>query len=607
MNNTKTKKTLAPLLYFIKPYPAHIIVLVFLILISSVLEGANILAIFGLLNMVFSPVSYASGASSGKLAYFTIKIINIFPFQNKLLSVIIIVILLIFVKCLFDFLRRYFTSYVSSEIWHDVQYNVFKKCLHANYQFFLDNKEGEIMYRCLNAPCVMGITLQYSCEFLAEIIKLLVILFVLFIISFKFSIAIIFFTGLFYLFTNFIAKKVSYHLGKGRQDSSVMQTVILTELINGIKQIKIFLSEKRWLKEYDNTMRHYFGLYVKDEAWQALPPNILELLAVILLGILFLSTSKASQTGMPAGQLPALGAYVYSFYKFMPSLKNLSAKRMSYVGNFAIIETLYNFCNQDISIIPDGDTPLIDFKDAIRFVNVDFRYPGRGATVNNVNFEIKEGKTTAIVGKSGSGKTTIVNLILRLFVPKSGEILVDGIKLKDLKLDTWLKRIGYVSQETFIFNASLRENIIFGRPADEDRLIEVSKLANAHDFIMDLPDKYETLVGDRGMKLSGGQRQRIAIARAMYSNPQFLIFDEATTSLDNLSEIMIQNALKKISVNRTVILIAHRLSTVINSDKIIVLDNGRIVEEGTHEELINMGGAYWRLYDKKGLTENISK
>ena len=258
------------------------------------------------------------------------------------------------------------------------------------------------------------------------------------------------------MFTNIIAKKVTYFIGKGREVSFIRQTTILTELINGIKQIKIFLSQNRWVNEYDESMKRYFNLYVKDETWRALPPNALELMAFGLLGVL-LMLFNVNNTGVSANNLSVLGVYVYSFSKFIPSFKNISAKRMCYVGNLAIIENLYKFCYNNINSINDGNVPIKVFNDAIKFDKVNFSYPGRKNVLSNLNFEIIKGQTTAIVGKSGSGKTTIINLILRLFTPSNGKIIIDDINLKDISLDTWLSKIGYVAQDTFIFNANKRK------------------------------------------------------------------------------------------------------------------------------------------------------
>ncbi|MBI4596078.1 MAG: ATP-binding cassette domain-containing protein, partial [Candidatus Tectomicrobia bacterium] len=230
------------------------------------------------------------------------------------------------------------------------------------------------------------------------------------------------------------------------------------------------------------------------------------------------------------------------------------------------------------------------------FDNVTFAYKGRGKVLEDVSITFEKRKTTAIVGRSGSGKTTIINLLLRLFDVDKGEIRIDGLNIKQYKSASWLDKIGYVSQDTFVFNDTIKNNIAFGSQYPDEEVIRASKYANAHNFITELPDGYDTLVGDRGMKLSGGQRQRIAVARAMIRDPEILIFDEATNALDNISEAAVQKAIEEISKDHTVIVIAHRLSTIINADKIVVLGDGQVLEEGIHQELIAKGGPYTELY-----------
>jgi len=595
---TTLKNSLTPLLYFIRPYPWHVAGLILLIITEAFFEGVNIVALFGLLSVALGN-SVSGEFSSGHMEQFIRQLLTFFPVENKLALAFFIFIAMVALKCLFDFLRRYFTCSVSAKIWHSVQYMIFQKCLYADYQFFVDAKEGEIIYRAFTAPVTMGITLQYICEFVAELVRLAIILFVLFAISFKLSVIVVIFAGLFYLMTHVIAQKTAYYLGKERQEASIRQTTIISELINGIKQVKVYVAQKSWLAEYDQYMCRYFSHYVKGEAWQYFPASILELLAVGVLALSFLFFGHGAAGGIPAGYFSVIGVYVYSFYRFLPSLKNLSAKKMNYSGNLAVIEHLHDFCRKNIATIPDGDKSIGTFQDAIEFKRVGFSYPAREGVLKDISFRVEKGKTTAIVGKSGSGKTTVVNLILRMFLAGQGEIAIDGTDIRRIKTETWLKKIGYVSQETFMFNASIRDNIVFGRPDDEARLLAASRLANAHQFITELPEGYQTPMGDKGMKLSGGQRQRVAIARAMYADPEVVIFDEATSSLDNISEVMIQNALKAIASSHTVIVVAHRLSTVINADKIVVMDSGRVIEQGTHSQLMAGHGHYWQLYNKE--------
>ena len=244
----------------------------------------------------------------------------------------------------------------------------------------------------------------------------------------------------------------------------------------------------------------------------------------------------------------------------------------------------------------DGTRDLDSFKRAILFEDVSFTYKGRDTLLKRVNVAFEKGKVTAIVGPSGAGKTTIINLILGLFEPTEGRITLDGVPLRDYKQEAWLSKIGFVSQEPFIYHSTVADNITFGRNGHSmESIVKAATTANAQGFISELPHGYDTLVGERGMKLSGGQQQRIAIARAVLDEPELLIFDEATSSLDTVSERLVQDAIDNVSKNRTVITIAHRLSTISYADKIIVLDHGRIAEEGNHQELLKRQGHYSRL------------
>jgi len=263
-------------------------------------------------------------------------------------------------------------------------------------------------------------------------------------------------------------------------------------------------------------------------------------------------------------------------------------------------EAVYSVLNEKMTHIKDGEKELGLFQSSIQFDNVSFAYDGRPEVIKDISITLEKGKTIAIVGRSGGGKTTMINLLLRLFDVSKGKIKIDGLNIKEYKLSSWLKNIGFVSQDTFILNDTVENNINFRSDRYlHEEVIKAAKFADAHNFITELPEGYDTIVGDKGMKLSGGQRQRIAIARAMIREPGVLIFDEATNALDNISEVLVQNAIDRISKEHTVIIIAHRLSTIVNADRILVLENGQVVEEGAHKELMKKRGVYWELYNKE--------
>ena len=303
-----------------------------------------------------------------------------------------------------------------------------------------------------------------------------------------------------------------------------------------------------------------------------------------------------SGPGTLAGSLPKIGIFGVALSQLMPPLTTFATLRLKLMSGLPVMEVVYQLLTGPVPIRRDGHRVLESFERAIVFENLSFAYKNRDMLFEGVDLSLEKGKVTAIVGPSGAGKTSIVNLILGLFEPTSGRVTVDGIPLQDIKEESWLRKIGFVSQDTFTYHASVADNILLGR-LDRPRksVIKAAEIANVHEFVSQLPQGYDTLVGERGMKISGGQQQRLAIARALLDSPKILIFDEATSNLDNISEKAVQEAIDNVSSNRTVIIIAHRLSTIRHADKIIVLDKGRVVEQGTHQELLDRDGHYSRL------------
>jgi ABC-type multidrug transport system fused ATPase/permease subunit len=400
----------------------------------------------------------------------------------------------------------------------------------------------------------------------------------------------------------YIGIKVSYITGRGRVKTSTSEHVILNEVFNGIKQIKVALTEGRWLKGFETVVRSYYAYVRKDKIWGEIPGHSLWLLLFIAIAIVAIILRIQSPAGLTS-LFPLFGTFAFAMLRLLGPVTNFGYQRMQLMASLPNAELTYTTLHRQFTNIIDGDKELKSFTRNMQFDHVSFTHKGRKITIKDVSITLEKGKTTAIVGASGAGKTTIVDLLLRLFDPDKGQISIDGVNLKEYKLSSWLSRIGLVSQDTFVFHDSIRNNITLGEDGySEEQIIQAAKSASAHDFILEFPQGYDTIVGERGMKLSGGQKQRIAIARAIMNKPDILILDEATSALDNVSEAQVQEAINQISKDRTVVVVAHRLSTIINADKIVVMENGRVMEEGTHSELMEKRGVYWNLYKSQ---ENV--
>jgi subfamily B ATP-binding cassette protein MsbA len=305
-------------------------------------------------------------------------------------------------------------------------------------------------------------------------------------------------------------------------------------------------------------------------------------------------------------QTSSLLTFLFILFRLVPAVHEINGNRSmlnSFHGSLDNIRELLRTDNKPY--LRDGQVEFTGLRRAIAFESVDFGYEPEHPILHNITLTIKRGEMTAIVGASGAGKTTLVDLIPRFDDPTEGRIRLDGVDLREFQINSLRRRMAIVSQDTFIFNASIRDNIAYGVPeATPADITEAARLANALDFILELPEQFDTPLGDRGVRLSGGQRQRIAIARALLHNPEVLILDEATSALDSISERLIQDSIEKLAVGRTVIAIAHRLSTIVRADKVVVLEQGRIVEQGTYQELLAQRGRLWKYHQMQHETSS---
>jgi ABC-type multidrug transport system fused ATPase/permease subunit len=582
--------------YFLSRYKHLCGAIVLITLVTSLLESLSVAAFFPL----FSSLMGASQEKAGGILGFISRMGGLLPFPDPLVSAAVLLILVFSVKILLTILREVLMGYGSAKVLYSVKQQIIERYAGAQYQFFLDSKQGTLFFNLLSAPHgVIGVLFN-GLQMVASLLKVLAIVIVL---GFIFPLAALAFAGLgllFYGVTHYLSIRVSFRLGREGAEAGMQQNVIANELLSGIQQIITFGTARRWVERFERENRALTEMYMKQAVWSAMPRPVMELLGVVLIlgAILIL---RAISTDNFAEVLVKLGIFAVALAQILPAVTSLGQIRMTFMGALPTAELAYDAITDPIPRREDGHRVLESFEKAIAFENVSFAHKGRETLLKGVDLTIEKGKVTAIVGPSGAGKTTIINLILGLFEPTEGRITIDGVPLQEFKQETWLSKIGPVSQDTFTYHSTVADNVLFGRNGHSiDSLVKAAKIANAHEFISDLPQDYDTIVGERGMKLSGGQQQRLAIARAVLDTPEILIFDEATSSLDTISEKLVQEAIEKASSDRTVIIIAHRLSTIRRADKIIVLDDGQVEEEGNHQELLSMHGHYSRLVDSAG-------
>ncbi|MDO8748008.1 MAG: ABC transporter ATP-binding protein [Candidatus Omnitrophota bacterium] len=574
----------------IKPYTHIYLWIIFFTFLSGFLASLNIVAISPLLNFVLP-----GSAQGGNLLFLKVQsLTGLIPVKDSLFAATIF-LLLITISAIFSALfLEYLIAFGSSRVAYHLKDSLFRKYASLDFQFFIEHKHGEIFYYLFSAPQSIMTLLTTLPQLIGEVIHILFLIGVLFFINYKLTVFIICFIVIFNMLITIVARKISYTLGQRRKTLSLKQQVITNEFLNGIKHIIVHLAKPRWIDNFDKTNKCLSDIYLKEAMWLAIPKNTIDLsMYLFVIAIALLSANRIVYIKNLADTAIFLAACV----RLLPRIANVGRMRMTVMRLLPDAEAVQDISALQENRVSPGTKNFSTLKASIEFKDVHFSYKDRPPFLKGLNFTIEALKTTAIVGKSGSGKTTIVNLLLKLIKPGQGEILVDGVSLNEYTSESWLRQISFVSQEPFLFHADIKDNITFGDKGYSMReVVRAAEIAHADEFIETLPDRYETIVGEKGMKLSAGQQQRIAIARAILRNPAILIFDEATNSLDNISEEMIQKAMREISGTKTVIIVAHRLSSIRDADNILVIKDGFKIEEGTHSELAKSGQYYYRLY-----------
>jgi ATP-binding cassette subfamily B protein len=525
-------------------------------------------------------------------------------YTNKTSDQIIKFVVLIGVALLAMYIIRYFCQYYITSWGHimgakmeaDMRSDIFNHLQKLSFSYYDNNNTGKLMSRIITDLFDISELAHHGPEDLfISIIKILGSFIILMNINVKITSALFFLTMVMLYFSYFYNKKMKFIFMKNRQKIANVNAQIQDSL-SGIRVVKSFSNEevenskfKKGNMEFLETKEAGYFIMGKFFSGNGFFQGILYL-TVILLGGIFISRGEAKVSDLVIYIL-----YINIFLSPIDKLVNFTEQFQKGITGFARFLEVINTV-PDIMDKPNA-VELKEIKGEIEFNDVSFSYDDKSTILNNVNIKVNAGRNVALVGPSGGGKTTFCSLIPRFYEIDSGSIKIDGKDIRDIKLKSLRKVIGIVQQDVYMFSGTIKENIAYGKPGASDKeIIEAAKKANAHEFIMNLEDGYDTFVGERGVKLSGGQKQRISIARAFLKNPPILILDEATSALDNESEKYIQKSLEELSKNRTTIVIAHRLSTIKNADEILVLTEDGIRESGTHEQLMHKKGIYASLY-----------
>ena len=602
---------------YVKPYKSYMAGSLLFNLLSALLNVFSFISIIPMLQLLFGIdqnryefIPWSAAGMSMKdiiinnMYWYTTELMDEYGAASTLLAIGLFLVIMTFLKTGCYFASVAIMVPLRTGIVRDIRMKVYHKIVSLPLSFFSDERKGDIIARMSGDVNEIETSITGSLEMLIKNPILLICYFgVLIYVSWQLTLFTLIVLPLMGWMMGRIGRKLK-HKSLDAQNKWSDTMAQLEETLGGMRIIKAFTAERKMTERFDRCTNEFRDASNRVSIRQASAHPVSEFLGTVLIVMVLWYGGTLIFSDHSPIDAPTFIFYMVILYSIIQPLKDFSKATYNIPKGMASVERVNKILNAENTIAETAHPKHIDgLEQNIEFRNVSFTYNGSTQEVlKDVNLNVKRGQTIALVGQSGSGKSTLVDLLPRYHDVTGGDILIDGVNVKDLAIADLRSLIGNVNQEAILFNDSFYNNITFGvEHATKEQVIEAAKIANAHDFIMESEHGYDTNVGDRGCRLSGGQRQRISIARAILKNPAILILDEATSALDTESERLVQEALERLMKTRTTIAIAHRLSTIKNADEICVLYEGRIVERGTHDELLQKGGYYKRLNDMQQL------
>ena len=597
-------RQLMRLLGYLRPYWLPFLVSVLLLATVGALDAFRILLLGPIIDQVLNPTSTSQGIKLFTIpgTHQVVDLRQFIPayFHNPLTIVALCLLAATFVKGICDYLGTYLVNYAGFGLVTDLRNEIYDSILQRSIAFFSRHSTGLLISTVVNDVEKVQVTLSTAlAEFLQQFFTFLFTAGVVIVLGHKMAWVLVIFVPVVIVSAGRIGLRVRSTTRTGQDKLADIQN-ILHETITGNRIVKAFSMERWESRRFRSAAKKLFRANLKSVAAQAVSSPLMDnigAIAVVLL--LWLGRTQIKTQGSTTGLFIA---FIFAVFKLYEPVRRFALFNNSFQQALGASSEVFRFLDERDEIQERaGAIKLPPFRDRVRFANSGFSYETTSPDAEvlcGINLDVRAGEVVAIVGSSGAGKSTLVHLIPRFFDVSSGAITIDGCDLREVTLDSLRAQIGIVTQETILFNDRVRNNIAYGQPdVTQEAIIAASKAALAHDFIEKLPEGYDTEIGERGLRLSGGERQRLAIARALLKNAPILILDEATSALDAESESLVQSALQNLMAGRTVFVIAHRLSTIRHADRIIVLENGRIADSGTHEELLSRLGTYRKLYE----------